>query len=48
MTYLIAAYAVFWAISFGLVSSMVLRQRKLQADLSALRQLVDDEAGRSE
>ena len=48
MAYLIAAYAVFWAISFGLVGSMVLRQRKLQADLRVLHQLVDDESGRSE
>ena len=44
MGYLIAAYAVLWAISFGLVFSMLLRQRKLQADLRALRQLVEGEA----
>jgi hypothetical protein len=43
MTYLVAAYAVFWAISFALVFSMVWRQRRLQADLHALRQMAEDE-----
>jgi hypothetical protein len=44
MGYLVAAYAVLWAISFGLVFSIVLRQRQLQAELSMLRQVIDDEA----
>jgi hypothetical protein len=48
MTYLVAAYLVFWAISFGLVLSMVFRQRRLQADLQALREIVDGEPGRAE
>ena len=48
MTYLVAAYLVFWAISFGLVFSMVLRQRRLQADLEALRLMVGDDAGPKE
>ena len=48
MGYLVAAYAVLWAISFGLVLSMVLRQRKLTADLQALRQMADDEASPQE
>ncbi len=43
MTYLVAAYAVLWAISFGLVFSIVLRQRKLHQELQVLRQVVDDE-----
>ncbi len=43
MNYLVAAYAVLWAISFGLVFSMVLRQRRLDAELRALRILVEDE-----
>jgi CcmD family protein len=43
MTYLVAAYAVLWAISFGLVFSLVLRQRKLQAELETLRLLVEDD-----
>ncbi len=43
MNYLVAAYAVFWAISFGLVFSMVLRQRKIRADLEALQVMLDQE-----
>ncbi len=45
MSYLVAAYAVFWAISFGLVFSMVLRQQKLHSELESLRLLVGDEPG---
>ena len=48
MTYLVAAYAVFWAISFALVFSMVWRQRKLQADLQILRLMADDELSPTE
>ncbi len=43
MWYLVAAYAVLWAISFGLVFSMILRQRKLDAELQVIRLLVEDE-----
>lgn len=43
MSYLVAAYAVLWAVSFGLVFSMVWRQRKLDAELQALRLLIEDE-----
>jgi hypothetical protein len=43
MNYLVAAYAVFWAVSFGLVLSMLLRQRKLRADLEALHVMLDHE-----
>jgi hypothetical protein len=43
MTYLVAAYAVLWAISFGLVFSIVLRQRQLQQEIRILRQVVQDE-----
>ena len=43
MSYLVAAYAVLWAVSFGLVFSMVLRQRKLDSELQALSVLVEDE-----
>jgi hypothetical protein len=43
MEFMIAAYVVLWAISFGLVLSMVLRQRRIQSELQALRVLVDDE-----
>lgn len=43
MNYLVAAYAVLWAISFGLAFSLVWRQRRLDAELQALRILVEDE-----
>jgi hypothetical protein len=43
MSYLVAAYAVLWAISFGLVFSMVWRQRKLDAELQAMRVLVEED-----
>ena len=36
MGYLAAAYGVLWAISFGLVFSMVWRQRKLNSELQAI------------
>jgi hypothetical protein len=43
MGYLVAAYAVLWAISFGLVISIVLRQRKLDSEVQMLRVMVEDE-----
>jgi hypothetical protein len=43
MDYLVAAYAVFWAVSFGLVFSMFLRQRRLRADLEALHVMLEQE-----
>jgi hypothetical protein len=43
MSYLVAAYLVLWAVSFGLVVSILLRQRKLQAEVQALRVMVEDE-----
>lgn len=46
MIYLAAAYAVLWAISFGLVISMVLRQRQVRAELDALRLIIDDDEQR--
>jgi CcmD family protein len=46
MWYMVAAYAVLWAISFGLVASMVMRQRKLDRELQAVRLLVEDEPRR--
>jgi len=45
MYYLVAAYGVLWAVSFGLVFSMVWRQRKLDRELEMLRVLVEDEPG---
>jgi len=43
MEYLVAAYAVLWAISFGLVVSLLVRQRRLQGELAALRTMVEEE-----
>jgi hypothetical protein len=43
VSYLVAAYLVLWAVSFGLVVSILLRQRKLQAELQALRVMAEDE-----
>ena len=43
MSFLVAAYAVLWAVSFGLVFSIILRQRRLDSELQALHVIVDDE-----
>lgn len=43
MSFLVAAYAVLWAVSFGLVFSIILRQRRLDSELQALRVIVEDE-----
>ena len=40
--YLIAAYAVFWGLTFVLVLSIWLRQRRIDRDLQALRTLLDE------
>ncbi len=44
MGYLVAAYAVLWAISFGLVLSLVVRQRRLEAELEVLRQAMEEKS----
>ena len=44
MSYLVAAYAVLWAISFGLVLSILIRQRRIRSELETLRVMVEDEA----
>jgi hypothetical protein len=46
VAYLVAAYAVLWAISFGLVCSILIRQRKLEAELRALESVIDREPSR--
>ena len=48
MEYLVAAYAVLWLISLGLVVSMSLRLRQTQATVRELQQLVGDEGKRPE
>jgi len=43
MSFMVAAYAVLWAVSFGLVFGIILRQRRLDSELQALRVIVEDE-----
>jgi len=44
MEYMVAAYIVLWAISFGLVASIVVRQRRLRAELETLQVMIDEES----
>jgi len=37
MVYLVAAYAVFWLLTFVLVFSMWVRQRRLEQEIAALQ-----------
>jgi len=39
MGYLVAAYAVFWAITFILIFSISARQKKLRQELDVLKQV---------
>jgi CcmD family protein len=39
MIYLVAGYAVFWLVSFGLIFSMASRQQKLEQEMTMLEQL---------
>jgi len=41
--YLVAAYAVFWALSFMLVFSIWARQRRLEQKIAALEALLANE-----
>ena len=41
--YLVAAYAVFWTLTFILVFSMWARQRRLERDIAALKARLDEE-----
>jgi CcmD family protein len=43
MTYLAAAYGVFWALTFLYVYSIAYRQRRLQKEISALLESLEDE-----
>jgi len=42
LIYLMMAYAVFWLLSFIFIFSIVNRQRKLDQELTMLKQLLDD------
>jgi hypothetical protein len=48
MEYLVAAYAVLWAISFGLVASIMVRQRRIRAEVETLRLMLDEEPCREQ
>jgi hypothetical protein len=41
--YLVAAYAVFWILTFVLVGSVWLRQRRLQREIAMLQAQMGDE-----
>ena len=43
--YLVAAYAVFWALTFILVLSIWFRQRRLEREIAALQALLEGTAG---
>jgi CcmD family protein len=42
MNYLIAAYAVFWILTFALVFSIFARQKAVERDVNALRAILDE------
>lgn len=42
MTYLIAAYAVMWLVTFIFVLSMAVRQRRLAAELEMLKERLQE------
>ncbi len=42
--YLLAAYAVFWALTFVLVFSILIRQQRLEQQIAALQARLDQEA----
>ena len=43
MTYMVAAYLIIWLASFVLILSMVQRQRHLQREIEALREVVGED-----
>ena len=44
MTYMLAAYAVIWILTFVFITSIFLRQRSLQQDIQLMEQLLRDGA----
>ena len=42
MSYLFAAYAVFWALTFLYVFRMASKQKSLEKEIEALRRAVED------
>ena len=47
-SYLLAAYAVFWALTFALVFSIWVRQRRLEQEIAALRARLGNDGEESE
>ncbi|HUW94986.1 MAG TPA: CcmD family protein [Anaerolineae bacterium] len=43
MTYLFAAYAVFWGLTFAYVFTIASRQKRLENEIKALRQSIQGE-----
>jgi len=43
MTFMIAAYAVFWLLTFAFVFSIFSRQRNLRRDLELMEQLLESQ-----
>jgi CcmD family protein len=48
MTFMIAAYAVFWIVTFVFVFSIFNRQRSLQRDLELTQQLLESQEKRDQ
>lgn len=46
MSYLVAAMVVFWITTFGFVFSVMRRQRKLEMEIEALRDVAEESAQR--
>ncbi|NIT55697.1 MAG: CcmD family protein [Aliifodinibius sp.] len=44
LLYLMLAYAAFWLISFAFIFSIFNRQRKLDEELTMLKQLLDNQS----
>lgn len=42
LPYMMAGYVIIWALAFALVFSMWAKSRKLERDLEAVRQLVEE------
>ena len=47
MIFMIAAYAIFWIVTFLLVFSIFNRQRSLRRDLEMMEQLVESQEQKS-
>lgn len=43
MAYMVAGYLIVWACSFAFIFSMVQRQRSLQREIEALKEMAGDD-----